>query len=119
MVSYPPGGPANGTYVQVVTTDQVPVGGAITATRIETLAARTDFPENAAADLEGLVTTPWTGSVNDLFFAVEGKLVQWNETTEFVGGGGTEEDTRQSNRRVLVQGTNIGGVLSAARIVFR
>jgi hypothetical protein len=119
MISYPPGGPANGTYVQVVTTDQVPVGGGITATRIETLAARTDFPENAAADLEGLVTTPWTGSVNDLSFAVEGKRVQWNETTEFVGGGGTEEDTRQSNRRVLVQGTNIGGVLSAARIIFR
>ena len=119
MVSYPPGGPANGTYVQVVTTNQVPVGGAITAIRIETLAARTDFPENAAADLEGLVTTPWTGSVNDLSFAVEGKRVQWNETTEFMGGGGTEEDTRQSNRRVLVQGTNIGGVLSAARIIFR
>jgi len=119
MISYPPGGPANGTYVQVVTTDQVPVGGGITATRIETLAARTDFPENAAADLEGLVTTPWTGSVNDLSFAVEGKRVQWNETTEFMGGGGTEEDTRQSNRRVLVQGTNIGGVLSAARIIFR
>jgi hypothetical protein len=119
MVSYPPGGPANGTYVQVVTTDQVPVGGAITAIRIETLAARTDFPENAAADLEGLVTTPWTGSVNDLSFAVEGKRVQWNETTEFVGGGGTEEDTRQSNRRVLVQGSETGGFLSAARIIFR
>jgi hypothetical protein len=119
MVSYPPGGPANGTYVQVVTTDQAPVGGAITATRIETLAARTDFPENAAADLEGLVTTPWTGSVNDLSFAVEGKRVQWNETTEFVGGGGTEEDTRQSNRRVLVQGSETGGFLSAARIIFR
>jgi hypothetical protein len=119
MISYPPGGPANGTYVQVVTTDQAPVGGAITATRIETLAARTDFPENAAADLEGLVTTPWTGSVNDLSFAVEGKRVQWNETTEFVGGGGTEEDTRQSNRRVLVQGSETGGFLSAARIIFR
>jgi hypothetical protein len=119
MVSYPPGGPANGTYVQVVTTDQGAVGGGITASRIETLAARTDFPENVAVDLEGLVTTPWTGSGNDLSFAVEGKRVQWNGTTEFVGGGGTQEDTRQTNRRVQVQGTNVGGVLSAARIIFR
>ena len=118
-VSYPPGGPANGTYVQVVTTDQGAVGGGISAIRIETLTARTDFPENVAVDLEGLVTTPWTGSGNDLSFAVEGKRVQWNDTTEFVGGGGTQEDTRQTNRRVQVQGTNIGGVLSAARIIFR
>ena len=119
MISFPPGGPANGTYVQVVTTDQEPVGGGISATRIETLTARTDFPENVAFDLEGLVTTPWTGSGNDPSFAVEGKRVQWNDTTEFVGGGGTREDTRQTNRRVQVHGTNIGGVLSAARIIFR
>jgi hypothetical protein len=119
MIFFPPGGPANGTYLQVVTTDQEPVGGGISAIRIETLTARTDFPENVAFDLEGLVTTPWTGSGNDPSFAVEGKRVQWNDTTEFVGGGGTQEDTRQTNRRVQVQGTNIGGVLSAARIIFR
>ena len=117
MVSFPPGGPANGTYVQVITTDWEPVGGSITATRIEILAARTDFPENVAVDLEGLVTTPWTGSGNDLSFAVEGKRVRWNDTTEFAGG--TRNDTRQANRKVQVQGANAGGVLSAARIVFR
>lgn len=117
LVSYPPGGPANGTYVQVVTTDQEPVGGSITATRIETLAARTDFPENVAVDFEGLVTTPWTGYGNDLSFVVEGKRVQWYANTAFVGG--TPNDTRQTNRKVQVQGTNTGGVLSAARIVFR
>ena len=109
--------PPNGTYVQVVTTDREPVGGSITATRIEILAARTDFPENVAVDLEGLVTTPWTGSGNDLSFEVEGKRVQWYENTEFVGG--TRNDARQTNRKVQVQGTNTGGVLSAARIVFR
>jgi len=119
MVSYPPGGPANGTYVQVVTTDQEPVGGVIAATQVVKLAPRTEFPDRTPVNLEGLVTTPWTGSGNDLSFAVEGKRVQWNDTTEFVGGGGTREDTRQTNRRVQVQGTETGGVLSAARIVFR
>jgi hypothetical protein len=119
MVSYPPGGPANGTYVQVVTTDQEPVGGVIAATQVVKLAPRTEFPDRTPVDLEGLVTTPWTGSGNDLSFAVEGKRVQWNDTTEFVGGGGTQEDTKQTNRRVQVQGTENGGVLSAARIVFR
>ncbi|HZL97534.1 MAG TPA: DUF5666 domain-containing protein [Terriglobales bacterium] len=110
---------AEGVYVQVTTTDREPVGGGITATRIELLAARTDFPENVAVDLEGLVTTPWTGSGNDLSFAVEGKRVQWNGTTKFVGGGGTPEDTRQANRRVQVRGTEAGGVLSAVNIIFR
>jgi hypothetical protein len=118
VVSYPPGGPANGTYVQVVTTDQEPVGGVIAATQVVKLAPRTEFPDRTPVDLEGLVTTPWTGSGNDLSFAVEGKRVQWNDTTEFPGGGGTREDTRQTNRRVQVRGTETGGVLSAARIVF-
>ena len=113
------GGLANGMYVDVATTDREPVGGIITATRIVKLAARTEFPDGTPVDLEGLVTTPWSGSVNDLSFAVEGKRVRWNDTTEFAGGGGTQEDTRQTNRRVQVQGTETGGVLSAARIVFR
>jgi hypothetical protein len=119
MVSYSPGGPSNGTYVQVITTDWEPVGGSITATRIETLTARTEFPDGTTVELAGLVTKPWTGSGNDLSFAVEGKRVQWNDTTEFEGGGGTQEDTRQANRRVQVQGIETDGVLSAARIVFR
>jgi hypothetical protein len=118
LVSDTSGGPANGTYVQVVTTDREPVGGSITASRIETLVARTEFPDGAAVGLEGLVTTPWTGSGNDHSFEVEGKRVQWNNTTEFEGGGGTQEDTRQANRRVQVQGIENGGVLFATRIVF-
>lgn len=117
MVSYPPGGPANGTFVQVVTTDREPVGGSIAAIRVELLPARTDFPENAAVDLEGLVTTPWTASGNDLSFEVEGKRVQWYANTEFVGGD--QYDTLQADRKVQVRGTNTGGVLSAARIDFR
>ena len=117
MVFFPPGGPANGAYVQVATTDREPVGGSITATRVETLAARTEFPDNALVDLEGLVTTPWSGQGNDLSFAVEGKRVRWEAGTEF--GGGTRDDLRQTNRKVQVHGMENGGVLSAIRIVFR
>ena len=117
MVSYPPGGPANGTFVEVVTTDREPVGGVITATRIEKLASRTEFPDGTPVELEGLVTMPWSGSMNDFSFAVEGKRVQWDANTEFVGGA--RNDTQQTNRRVQVQGTETGGFLSAVRIVFR
>ena len=118
LVSNATGGPANRTYVQVITTDREPIGGSITATRIETIAARTKFPDGVAVDLAGLVTTPWTGSGNDLSFEVEGKRVVWEEA-DTVFAGGTPNDTRQSNRKVLVQGMENGGVLSAARIVFR
>jgi hypothetical protein len=117
-ISVPPGGLDNGMYVQVFTSDREPVEGVITATGIVKIAARTEFPDGAAVDLAGLVTTPWAGSENDLFFAVEGKRVQWNHNTEFEGGGGTQEDTRQANRRVQVQGIENGGVLFATRIIF-
>jgi hypothetical protein len=112
-----PGGPANGMYVEVVTTDPEPIGGVLTAVRIVKLAARTEFPVHAAVDLEGLVTTPWSGQGNDLSFAVEGKRVRWEAGTEF--GGGTRDDLRQTNLKVQVHGMENGGVLSAARIVFR
>ena len=111
------GGLANGMHVQVVTTDKEPVGGVLTATRIVRIAARTEFPDGTPVDLEGLVTTPWSGSVNDLSFAVEGKRVRWDADTRFAGG--TPNDTQQVNRRILIQGTETGGVLSAARIVFQ
>jgi hypothetical protein len=117
VVSGLPEGPVNGMYVQVTTTDREPVGGVITATRIVKLAARTEFPDGTPVDLEGLVTTPWSGSVNDLSFAVEGKRVRWEAGTEF--GGGTRDDLRQTNLKVQVHGMEIGGVLSAAQIVFR
>jgi hypothetical protein len=64
-----------------------------------------------------LVTTPWSGQGNDLSFAVEGKRVRWEAGTEFVGG--TSDDLRQTNLKVQVHGMENGGVLSAARIVFR
>ena len=116
-VSGLPGGLANGMYIQVVTTDQVPDNGVIAATRIETLPPRTEFPDGAAVDLEGLVTTPWTGSNSNISFQVEGKRVVWEAAAVFVGG--TPGDTRQSNRKVQVEGMENGGVLSAARITFR
>jgi len=111
-----PGGPVDGMYVQVNTAKE-PAGGVITATRIASLAARTEFPDNALVDLEGLVTTPWSGQGNDLSFAVEGKRVRWEAGTEF--GGGTRDDLLQTNLKVQVHGMENGGVLSAARIVFR
>ena len=86
-------------------------------TESKRLAARTEFPDNALVDLEGLVTTPWSGQGNDLSFAVEGKRVRWEAGTEF--GGGTRDDLRQTNLKVQVHGMENGGVLSAARIVFR
>jgi len=119
VIAGPSGRLDNGIFVQVTTADTAPVAGSITATRIERLASRTEFPDGTPVDLEGLVTTPWSGSVNDLFFSVEGKRVRWNDTTEFVGGTGTWSDTQQTNRRVQAQGTETGGDLSASRIIFR
>jgi hypothetical protein len=123
-VSYTPGaikdlpaGPTNGMYVQVVTRDTQPGSGGIRADTVAPFAPRTDFLEGATVDLEGLVTAPWSGSVNDLFFVVEGKRVRWEAGTEF--GGGTRADLQQTDRKVQVHGMENSGVLSAARIVFR
>jgi len=117
VVSGLPEGPVKGMHVQVTTTDREPVGGVITATGIEKLAARTEFPDGAPVDLEGLVTKPWTGSGNDHSFEVEGKRVVWTDNTVFAGG--TQIDTQDSNRKIQVHGMENSGVLSAARIVFR
>jgi hypothetical protein len=109
-------GLADGMYVQVVTTDPQPVSGGITATGIQKLTPRTEFPNNAMADLEGLVTAPTSGSGNVLSFAVEGKWVQTDVNTQFAGGtaAGIGPDVR-----LQVQGTENGGVLSAGKIIFR
>jgi len=112
-----PGGLDNGMYIQVTTIDTAPSGGRITATRVVKLTPRTEFPDGTPVDLEGLITTPWSDSVNDLAFVVEGKRVQWDAGTEFVGG--TRNDTKQTNRRVQVRGTETGGVLSAVNVIFR
>ena len=118
-VSYAPAvgaGMADGMYVQIVTNDPQPVSGGITATRINKLTPRTVFPEKAVVDLEGLVTAPPSGSGNVLSFAVEGKRVQTDGNTAFAGGTAAN---LQPDVRVQVQGTENGGVLSAAKIIFR
>lgn len=109
-------GLADGMYVQVVTRDAQPVSGTISATRIEPLSPRTVFPENAVADLEGLVTASPSGSGTALSFAVEGKRVQTDGVTQYVGG---TTANLQLDARLQVQGTENSGVLSAAKIIFR
>ena len=107
-VSYTPTvgiGLDNGMYVQVVTTDPQPVSGVITATRIDKLSPRTVFPEKSMVDLEGLVTAPRSGSGNALSFAVEGKRVQTDDNTQFVGGTAAN---LQPDMRLQVQGTENG-----------
>jgi hypothetical protein len=118
-VSYAPAmgaGLADGTYVQVVTTDPQPISGVITAAQINKLTPRTVFQENAMVDLEGLATASPSGSGNVLSFAVEGKRVQADGVTQYVGGTAANI---QPDVRLQVQGTETGGVLSASRILFR
>jgi hypothetical protein len=109
-------GLADGIYVQVVTNDPQPVSGAITATRINKLTPRTVFPEKAMANLEGLVTSTPSGSGTVLSFAVEGKPVQTDGATQYLGGPAAN---LQPDVRVQIQGTENGGVLSAGKIIFR
>ena len=118
-VSYPQAMGAeleNGMYVQVDTTDPQPVSGVITATRIQILTPRTDFPENAAVALEGLVTAPPIGSGSLLSFEVEGKRVQTDGGTQYSGGTSAN---LQPDVKLQVQGTENGGILSAGSIIFR
>jgi len=119
MVSFAPAvgaGLADGMYVQVVTKDAQPVSGTIGATRVEQVVPRTVFPENAVVDLEGLVTASPSGSGNALAFTVEGKRVQTDGATQYVGG--TVADV-QPDVRLQVHGMEDAGVLSASRIIFR
>jgi hypothetical protein len=119
LVSFTPAvgaGLAEGMYVQVVTTNSQPGPGGITATQINKLTPRTVFPEKAMADLEGLVTASPIGSGNALSFAVEGKRVQTDGATQYVGG---TTANLQPDVRLQVQGTENGGVLSAGKIIFR
>lgn len=106
----------NGMHVQVFTSDRAPVGGVITATEIVKLSARTEFPDGSSVDLEGLVTSPPIGSGKVLSFALEGKLIRTDDATDFTGHSPAEI---QPNTRLLVQGRENGGVLSAVNIIFR
>jgi hypothetical protein len=104
-------------YVQVTTIDTMPSGGSIAGTRIERLTPRTEFPEKFIVDLEGLVTAAPSGSGSVLSFAVEGKVVRTEEAT-VIADGKTAADI-QRDARVLVRGTEAGGVLSAVNIIIR
>ena len=115
-VSYTGTGLDNGMYVKVVTTSAQPVSGPISATSIVKLSPRTVFPDKAMVDLEGLVTASPSGSGNALSFAVEGKRVQTDGATQYVGGTSANI---QPDVRLQVQGTENSGVLSAGRIIFR
>jgi hypothetical protein len=115
-VSGLPGRPADGMFVQVVTTDWGPVPGFLTANRVVKLAARTEFLDGTPVVLEGLITRSWSGPGAERSFAVEGKTVLWDVGTKF--DGGLEGRLQEPNTKVQVQGTENGGILSAARIVF-
>jgi hypothetical protein len=115
-VSYTGTGLDNGMYVKVVTTGAQPVSGPISATSIVKLSPRTVFPDQAMVDLEGLVTASPSGSGNVLSFAVEGKRVQTDGATQYVGGTAAN---LQLDVKLQVQGTENSGVLSAAKIIFR
>jgi len=122
-VSYTPGavrdlpeGATNGMYVQVLTRDTQPGSGGIRADTVTLSVPRTVFPEGATVDLDGLVTRVDLRSGGILSFELEGKPVQADGATVFLGGAGTD---LQTNARIQVQGTEAGGVLSAVKIIFR
>ena len=122
-VSYTPGavrelpsGPTNGMYVQVVTSDARPGSGGIRADTVTPFVPRTVFPEGATVDLDGLVNRIDTRSGDILSFELEGKSVRADRATVFLGGTGADI---QPNARIQVRGTEAGGVLSAANIIFR
>jgi hypothetical protein len=122
-VSYSPGaihpslpsGPANGMHVQVMTADTQPVSGIITATNVQLFVARTDFPEDAIADLDGLVTKLRSGSGSILSFDLEGKEVRTDGSRSFPGHG----NGYPTQREVASPGQGIRRVLLASKIIFR
>jgi hypothetical protein len=99
-----------------MTADTQPESGIITATNVQLFVARTDFPENAIADLDGLVTKLNSSSGSILSFDLEGKEVRTDGFTVFSGGMATDI---QPNVRLQVQGKETGGVLLASKIFFR
>ena len=111
-----PAGPANGMYVQVLTTDPQPVSGKIAATQVKPFLPRTNFPKNRKVDLDGLVTKLGSSSGTILSFDLEGKGVQTDDSTEWIGGTATDI---QPNGRLQVQGKETDGVLQASKIFFR
>lgn len=111
-----PEGLQNGYYVEVKTDPPGLVNGRIQAKTIEKETARTDFPEGAAVSFEGLVTRLRSRSGQDVAFDLEGKEVRTSAQTFYAGG---DESNIQPNARLEAEGTATGGVVSAARIVFR
>ena len=122
-VSYTPGairdlpaGPTDGMYVQVITRDTLPGSGGLRADSVIPLVPRTVFPESATVDLEGLVTRANVHSGDIVSFELEGKPVRADGSTVYLGGAGTDI---QPDANVQARGTEAGGVLSAATIIFR
>jgi hypothetical protein len=122
-VSYTPGairdlpaGPTSGMYVQVKTRDTQPGSGGIRADAVTPFVPRTVFPEGATVDLDGLVTRIDIRSGDILSFKLEGKAVQADGATVFLGGAGTDI---QLNARVQVRGKESGRILSAVNVIFR
>lgn len=111
-----PGGPANGMYVQVLTTDPEPVSGKIAAIHVKPFLPRTNFPKNRKVDLDGLVTKLGGSSGATLSFDLEGKGVQADDATEWIGGTATD---LEPNVRLQVQGKETDGILVASKIFFR
>lgn len=111
----PSGGPANDMYVRIETRDTQPGSNGIKADYVAPFVPRTEFPEGATVDLDGLVTRIDSRSGNILSFDLEGKAVRTNDATVFLGAG----TDIQPNVRVQVRGTESGGVLSAVNIIIR
>ncbi len=113
-----PGGPADGMYVEVTTADAQPAGGTLAAVKAEPVVARTDFPDGATVDLEGLVTKVVSRAGAQVHFEGEGKAVQASDLTAYAPPGSGPSGIAP-NVRVLVSGTSVNGVVLAARVVFR
>ncbi len=113
-----PGALANGMYVAVTTADTEPVGGRLAAVKVEASVARTEFPDGASVSLEGLVTRVASRQGAEVLFDVEGKAVRTSGATAYDPPGRGSGDVA-ANGTVLVEGTVSGGVVSAARVVFR
>jgi hypothetical protein len=104
----PPGGPANGQYVEVSGTRGG--NGLVTADRIQ-LRDRISYPDAALVQLEGYVS----GYVSVANFVVAGQGV---DASNAIFRNGTAADLK-NGAKVLVEGTMSGTVLLASKLIFR
>ena len=123
-VSYTPGAirdlpaePTHGMYVQVETRDTQPGSGGIPADTVAPFAPRTVFPR-AQRRPRGACHRAMERFRKRPLLRRGGETGAVDDTTAFAGGGGHKK-IRTNQPEVQVQGTETGGILSAARIVFR